>query len=97
MIELISLKLRISYESLGSVTLKQKDLLAALEPDECYYIQHADDIEGKDRLDLNIDPPPDLAIEVDIMSRSVARQPIYAALGIPELWRFDGQSWSFLS
>jgi Uma2 family endonuclease len=65
-------------------------LKKGLEPDECYYVQHAADVEGKDELDLKKDPPPDLAIEIDITHRSIPRLPIYAALGVPEVWRFDG-------
>lgn len=75
----------------GSATFKRKDKEKGLEPDECYYVQHADRIRFKGQLDLLIDPPPDLAVEIDITSRSIARQPIYAALGVPEIWRFDGK------
>jgi Uma2 family endonuclease len=90
MIELVSLERRIEVEALGSTTFGREDLEKGLEPDECYYVAHALDVQGKDEIDLSVDPPPDLAIEVDITRRSVPRQPIYAALGIPELWRFDG-------
>ena len=41
--------------------------------------------------DPAVHPAPDLAIEVDITSRSIARQPIYAALGVSEVWRHDGE------
>lgn len=89
LIELLSFELDIAVETLGSTTFKREDLEKGLEPDECYYVQHAAAVRGKDELDLTVDPPPDLAIEVDITSRSIPRQPIYAALGVPELWRFD--------
>ena len=71
-----------------STTFRRKDRRKRLEPDERYYVQHAADVEGKDELDLRIDPPPDLAVEIDITSWSIPRQPIYAALGVPEVWRF---------
>jgi Uma2 family endonuclease len=45
----------------------------------------------EEAFDHTIDPPPDLAIEVDITRRSIPREPIYAALGVPELWRFEKQ------
>jgi Uma2 family endonuclease len=90
MIELLALDLDLTVDPLGSTTFKREDLAKGLEPDECYYVQHAADVRGKDELDLAIDPPPDLAIEIDITHRSIPRQPIYAALGVPELWRFDG-------
>ena len=92
MIEIVSLELDISMVPLGSTTFARQDLQKGLEPDECYYIQHAADVFGKDELDLTVDPPPDLAVEVDVTSRSVRREPIYAALGVPEIWRFaDGR------
>ncbi len=74
----------------GSVTLKRKDLKRGLEPDECFYIANVDRMK-KLTLDLRRDPPPDLAIEVDITSSSLDRMGIYAALGTPEIWRFDGK------
>jgi Uma2 family endonuclease len=48
-------------------------------------------------IDLSIDPPPDLAIEIDITSRSIPRLPIYSALGVPEIWRFDGKKMVLLA
>jgi Uma2 family endonuclease len=88
MIEIISLELNLPIEPLGSTTFKRKKLGKGLEPDECYYIQNAAAVRGKDRFNLAVDPPPDLAVEVDITSRSIKREPIYRALGVPELWRF---------
>lgn len=80
---------RVSIEGGGSTTFKRKKLRIGLEPDECYYVAHAAAVIGKKRLNLAVDPPPDLAIEIDISPPDVARQPIYAALGVPEVWRFD--------
>ncbi len=77
--------------SLGSTTWSRKDLQRGIEPDECYYITHEEIIRGKLNFDLNFDPAPDLAIEIDITSSSLDRLSIYAALGIGEIWRFDGQ------
>jgi len=78
--------------SLGSVTLMRKDLQRGIEPDECYYISREATMRGKLTLDLSYDPPPDLAIEIDITSSSLNRLDIYAKLGITEVWRFDGQN-----
>lgn len=74
----------------GSTTFKRQDLERGLEPDECYYIQNAFTVLGKQEIDLNSDPPPDLAIEVDISSSSINRMSIYAELGVSEIWRYDG-------
>ncbi|MGB3513396.1 MAG: Uma2 family endonuclease [Microcoleaceae cyanobacterium] len=84
--------LGLEISSLGSTTLSRKDLQKGIEPDECYYITNEASIRGKIKFDFNIDPPPDLAIEIDITSSSLDRLTIYAALGIGEIWRFDGEN-----
>jgi Uma2 family endonuclease len=61
----------------------------AVEPDTSFYIQNQAAVIGKNRIDLNIDPPPDLAIEIDITSRT--RFDNYEILGVPELWRYQQQ------
>lgn len=82
-------ELDIDYETFGSTTWKRRDVLAGVEPDNCFYFQNEPAIRGKLNLDLTKDPPPDLAIEIDITSKSLNRMPIYARLGVPEVWRFD--------
>ncbi|KGF71405.1 hypothetical protein DO97_20670 [Neosynechococcus sphagnicola sy1] len=72
------------WEPLGSTTFKRKSMAAGLEPDDCFYIQNYRTVIGKDRIDLDIDPPPDLAIEADLTSQT--QREIYEALGVPELW-----------
>jgi Uma2 family endonuclease len=91
LVEIITMTLEIEICSLGSCTWNRSDLAKGLEPDECYYIQNEAAIRGKTIIDLAIDPPPDLAIEIDITSLSLPRLPIYASLGVPEVWRFDGE------
>ena len=81
----------IEIRSLGSMTCDRQDLARGLEPDQCYYIQNEAAIWGKENIDLQTDPPPDLAIEIDITSSSLNRFKIYARLGVPEIWRYDGQ------
>jgi len=83
--------LGLEISSLGSTTLSRKDLQKGIEPDECYYITNEELVRGKIKFDFNNDPPPDLAIEIDITSSSLDRLTIYAALGIREIWRFDGE------
>ncbi len=75
----------------GNTTFRRKDLKSGLEPDKCYYIANAERMTRKAKFDLKVDPPPDLAVEVDITRSSKDRMGIYAALGVPELWRFDGE------
>jgi Uma2 family endonuclease len=79
-------ELDIEFCSLGSTTFKQPEA-EGLESDQCFYIQNEAAIRGKKRLNMGIDPPPDLALEVDITSRTYPE--IYAALGVPELWQFS--------
>jgi Uma2 family endonuclease len=66
-----------------------------LEPDNCYWIAHEPRVRGKRKIDLQMDPPPDLAVEIDIARSSLDRLGIYAALGVPEIWRFDGRTLTF--
>jgi Uma2 family endonuclease len=83
-------ELNIEFLTLGSTTFKNEAMLKGIEPDQCFYIQHEAAVRGKKRLDLAVDPPPDLALEVDITSRT--HPDTYAALGVPELWRRVGQT-----
>jgi Uma2 family endonuclease len=76
---------------LGSTTFRRRLKKKGLEPDECFYFANEGKVRGKKRLNLPKDPPPDLAVEIDITSRSIERLPIYAALGVPEVWRYDGR------
>jgi Uma2 family endonuclease len=82
----------IPYEPLGMTTWKLPGAAKGLEADQCYYIQHHAVAREKEVLALDIDPPPDLAIEVDITTSSLDRMAIYAALGVPEVWRYDGRT-----
>lgn len=83
-------ELNVEFRPLGSTTYKNKHMSGGVEADQCFYIQNEAAIRGKKRIDLTIDPPPDLALEIDITSRT--RLNNYEALGVPELWRYDGQS-----
>lgn len=87
-------ELQFKYLSRGSTTLKRKDESGA-EGDDCFYFSHLPEIGKKKRLDLSVDPPPDLVIEVDVTHPSVDKFPIYARLGVPEIWWFDGQTVKF--
>ncbi|MEH2118350.1 Uma2 family endonuclease [Nostoc sp.] len=88
-------ELGIEIISAGSTTLKRRIVKRGIEPDTCYYIQNEPAIRGKVKLNLETDPPPDLAIEIDITSSSVNKLGIYSALGVTELWRYDGQNLKF--
>jgi Uma2 family endonuclease len=89
-------ELSIEAEDLGSTTFRREDLGRGFEPDSCFYIQNEERIRGKDRIDLSTDPPPDLVIEIDITSPSFSKLPIYAQMGVPEVWRYDGERMTIL-
>ena len=76
-------------ESFGSTTFKSQKLAKGSEPDTCFYIQKAASVTGKDTLDLAVDPPPDIAVEVDISHKSFLKFTFYAEIGVPEIWRCD--------
>jgi len=75
----------------GSATFKREDIKRAFEPDGCFYVQSVDRIRGKKRIDLTTDPPPDIVVEIDITNSSINKFPLFAAIGIPEVWRYDRQ------
>ncbi len=80
----------IESESLGSTTFRRRDLEQGVDPDSCFYIQNVERIRGDREIDLTVDPPPDLVIEVEISSALVNKLPVYAGLGVPEIWLTDG-------
>jgi Uma2 family endonuclease len=90
LIETFALERDIPLARFGSTTFRRKDRQSGLEPDKCYYFENAARVRGMKRFDPTIHPAPDLAVAVDITARSIAREPIYADLGVPEIWRYDG-------
>jgi Uma2 family endonuclease len=90
-VEAIVDELEIELRSLGSLTLEREELTRAVEPDSCFYIQNESLVRGRN-INLPNDPPPDLAIESDYTNSSVNKDGLYAALGVPELWRYRRQS-----
>jgi Uma2 family endonuclease len=90
LVEVLAEELGVDVRRLGSTTFKRRDLSKGFEPDSCFYIQNEDRVKGKKEIDLTVDPPPDLLIEIDISSPSLDKLPIYARLGVPEVWRYDG-------
>jgi Uma2 family endonuclease len=88
MIESFTEELAIPAASCGSTTWKRLDLAKGLEADECYYILNQHRICGRTEITLSADPPPDLAIEAEVSRSALRRLRIYAAIGIPEVWRW---------
>ena len=90
LVGIIAEELAIDIEGAGSTTFRRQDLARGFEPDACYYIGEAEAIRQKNAIDLTVDPPPELVIEVDITSPSLNKLPILASVGVLEVWRFDG-------
>jgi Uma2 family endonuclease len=97
MVDILVVELDIPCEPADAVTLNRPDLEKGVEPDKLYYFRdNAPRIRGKRHIHMNIDPPPDLVIESELTSSSVPRLPIFAALGIPEVWRLEEDELHFL-
>jgi Uma2 family endonuclease len=94
MIEMFTFIRRIDIRSSASTTFRRNDLKRGFEADESYYIQNAEMIRGKHEIDLSIDPPPDLVVEVEITRSALNKLRMFASMGIPEVWRYDGKTLS---
>lgn len=94
LVKIILEEMDIEFRAAASTTLRSRKSKQAVEADECFYIQHEKAVRGKKEIHLDFDPPPDLAIEIDITSRTHFDN--YEKLGVPELWRFNGQELNIL-
>lgn len=90
LVRAIADELDLNLKKFGSLTLKRSKKLKGAEPDSCYYLQNEPLVRSKQEIDLDKDPPPDLVLEIDITSGSLNKQPIYAAIGVPEFWHYNG-------
>lgn len=91
LVTFVAFEMEVEASDLGSTTFKLEVLKLGFEPDSCFYVQNEPLIRGKDRLDLTVDPPPDLVIEIDITTSSINKRKIFAQFGVPEVWRYDGR------
>jgi Uma2 family endonuclease len=89
-------ELGVDIRSFGSTTFRREDLARGFEPDGCFYIQSVESIRARTNLDLMEDPPPDLIVEIDITNPSINKLAIYAQIGVPEVWRYDGKRLTIL-
>ena len=82
-------------QAYGSATWKRRSIARGTEPDGCFYVANAHRVIGKRIIDLESDPPPDIAVEIDVTNESLTKFPVYAALGVPEIWRYDRKAVHF--
>jgi Uma2 family endonuclease len=92
LLDTIAEELNLRIEPAGNMTFRREDLERGLEPDECYWIANEAHMRAKVNWDPVQDPPPDLVIEIEITRSALNRMSIYAVLGVPEVWRFDGET-----
>lgn len=97
LIQSLTLELDIPIRTGGSQTFKRRELESGLEPDECFWIAHEKEVRNKDEVKLPHDPSPDLAVEVEISRALGNRAGVYAALGVPEIWKFGGDTLEVLT
>ena len=86
--ELLASEMEMDFLAAGSTTFRRSDLLKGFEPDSSYYIRNIDAIRNPDEIDLSVDPPPDLVIEVEVTNPVISKLPIFAAAGVPEVWLY---------
>jgi len=96
LLELLALEWDVPIAGFGEMTWNRKDLERGLEPDECYYVRNEPRFGHGKGPDPRRDPPPDLMIEIEVSRRLLDRKRILAALGVPELWCFNGRELRFL-
>jgi Uma2 family endonuclease len=96
LVAVLAEEIGVNAYGVGSTTYKRGDFGRGFEPDASFYIANEEYIRGKPRIDLAVDPPPDLVIEIDITSPSLDKFPIYAEVGVPEVWRYEGNRFEIL-
>ena len=89
MLEAMCLDLDILLHGVGSMTVSSKRAERGFQPDEAYYIANESRVQSKPVFEPDVDPPPDLILEVDVTSKSIKRSEVYAATRIPEWWRYE--------
>lgn len=91
LVRIVAATLDIPIRGVGSTTFRRQDLERGFEPDASFYINHEQRIRGKRQVDLTIDPPPDLVLEMEMSRSAINKLALFASMGIPEVWRCDGQ------
>ncbi|MFI5456365.1 MAG: Uma2 family endonuclease [Isosphaerales bacterium] len=91
-VRILARELHIPVMPAGSTTWSREDMDKGLEADESFYLGDLERVRDPDHVDLDVDPPPDLAIEIEITRSALDRMGIYGSLGVPELWRFNGRT-----
>lgn len=94
---LLAFELGQNVSNCGSMTMRAEEVERGGEPDSCFYLATEPQVRGVKNIDLQVHPPPDIVLEIDITSPSLNKFPLYAALGVPEVWRYNGTRMQFYS
>ena len=97
LVRITALEMNVEVGSLGSTTFKRVDIERGFEPDSCFYVQNESSIRGKQELDLLVDPPPDIVVEIDVTSSSINKRALFAHFAIPEVWCYDDENIEILN
>ncbi len=92
LVEALTEEMAIDIAGFGSMTCRREKMKRGFEPDECYWIENEPLVRGREEIDLEVDPPPDLAMEVEVSRSTMNRLAIYAAMRVPEVWAWNGES-----
>lgn len=94
LVEIIMATRSIRIRNVGSMTYRREDLGRGFEPDASFYIQHEPHVRERKQIDLTVDPPPDLVLEMEMSRSALNKLALFAAIGIPEVWRCDGTAFA---
>lgn len=92
-IQVLAEELDFPFQNMAHTTLRRRDRDRGLEPDDCYYLASLEKVVDWNTLNLDRDPPPDLALEIDVTTNCLDRMGVYAGFSVQEIWRFDGEEW----
>ena len=95
LVEATIFELNIPVRSGGAMTFQRDDLKKGFEPDECWWLAHESIVRKTTDFDFQKDPPPDLAVEVEMSHSLAGRIHIFAAMKVPEVWRYNGRTLRF--
>jgi Uma2 family endonuclease len=76
------------YPAGATTTVRCRRPTVGLEPDECWWVQSEALVRGREEIDLEVDPPPDLVIEAETSRSALDELPLFASLGVGEVWRY---------
>jgi Uma2 family endonuclease len=86
--QLLATEAGIDVLAAGSTTFRRQDVRKGFEPDACFYVRDAASLRAKERIDLSVDPPPDLVIEIEVTNAAVDKLSLFSAAGVPEVWLY---------